>query len=291
MRLVSVATAVLVAVVACQAIWAQVMPATPTFEVVSIRPVAESAGVSLSQLAASVLRITPTGQLVGRADLKSIIHLAFGAEPYEKVIAEQPSESRSLEERFEIKAVPPQAASAPNRDDVKAMTRHMLEERFGLKVRIDTERVSATVLRTIKPGSLGRGLRPAPEGCTPLPAGASPYGDKFAEAYLRSCVLTFFGDRLRGTMTLKDFALMLSTFARRPILDRTELEGMFAIDVAVATASIIPDPPARLGVPIEQSDAPAFVDAMRDQMGLSARRERQPIRLFVVEHVGPLVAN
>jgi uncharacterized protein (TIGR03435 family) len=124
-----------------------------------------------------------------------------------------------------------------------------------------------------------------------LPAGASPYGDKFAEAYLRSCVLTFFGDRLRGTMTLKDFALMLSTFARRPILDRTELEGMFAIDVAVATASIIPDPPARLGVPIEQSDAPAFVDAMRDQMGLSARRERQPIRLFVVEHVGPLVAN
>jgi hypothetical protein len=40
------------------------------------------------------------------------------------------------------------------------------------------------------------------------------------------------------------------------------------------------------------SDAPALVDAVRDQVGLSARVERgQPIRLFVIEHVGPLVEN
>jgi uncharacterized protein (TIGR03435 family) len=291
MQIVNATTTVLMALAACHVVVAQSEPVAPTFEVVSIRRVAEPSEGPLPQLLRHVLRITPAGQLIGRADLKALIRLAYGAEPYERVVAAQSVASRSLDELFEIRAVPPQAASTPTREDMKAMTRNMLVERFGLEVRVDTELVSATVLQTIKPGVLGRGLRPAPEGCSQLPAGATPYGNKFAEAYLRSCMLTFFGDRLRGTMTLKDFALMLSVLARRPILDRTELRGMFAIDVAVASASLIPQPSARLGVAAEQSDAPAFVDAMRDQMGLSARRERQPFRLFVVEHVGPLVEN
>ena len=66
---------------------------------------------------------------------------------------------RSLDERFEIRAVPPQATSAPTREDVNAMTRHMLAERFGLEVRIDTELVSATILQTIKPVSAFAGWR------------------------------------------------------------------------------------------------------------------------------------
>jgi len=167
----------------------------------------------------------------------------------------------------------------------------MLAERFGLKVRIDTETVTTTVLRTIKPGVLGRGARRAPEGCRPLPAGASPYNTKFDEAYLLSCVLTFFGDRLRGTVTLQDFSRTLSALARRPILDRTDLTGTFTIDVSVASPTLIPDALGPLGVSKEQSDAPAFVIALRDQLGLSARRERQPVRLFVVEHLGLLIPN
>ena len=40
------------------------------------------------------------------------------------------------------------------------------------------------------------------------------------------------------------------------------------------------------------SNAPALVDAFREQMGLSSRVERdQPIRRIVVEHIGPLVEN
>jgi uncharacterized protein (TIGR03435 family) len=166
-----------------------------------------------------------------------------------------------------------------------SMTRHLLAERFGLKVRVETALVRAAVLRVIRPGALGRGLRAAPEGCTPLPAGAV-FGDgEFSEAYGRNCVLTLFGDRFRGTVTLDAFADLVSFHAQRPILNRTGLQGTFRIDVAVAPASFRPD--VR-----RQSDAPAFVDALRDQMGLSAREESgQPIRRFVVEHVGPLVPN
>jgi uncharacterized protein (TIGR03435 family) len=118
---------------------------------------------------------------------------------------------------------------------------------------------------------------------------------KFDEVYLRSCGLDFFEDRIRGTVTLDEFATSMSSLAGRPILNRTDLAGMFTIDVEVARASWMQvarplrgDP--RFG-PAAQSDAPAFVDALRDQMGLSTRTERQPIRVFVVEHVGPLVEN
>lgn len=288
MRLVDATTIVLMTIAIGHLVVAQGVPATATFEVASIRPVADLSPFPL-------FRITARGQLVGRAELRGIIHLAYGAEPYERTVAAVPDASRYLEGRFEVTALPPEAASPPSREDVKAMTRQMLAERFGLKVRIDTELVSTTVLRMIKPGVLGGGVRPTPGGCTPLPAGARPDVANFAEAYRRSCVLTFFDDRIRGTVTLDEFARAVSFQAGRPILNRTDLDGMFAIDVAVARTSYMRDAPARLGLPrlgpTGQSDAPAFVDALRDQMGLATRTERQPIRLFVVEHVGPLIEN
>ena len=291
-RLVDATAIVLTTTAAYHVVVAQGVSAPATFEVVSIRRVAESTELSSPpRILERVLRITETGRLVGRADLRNIVRLAYRTEPHERVITAEPDASSSLEEHFEITAVPPQSASPPNREDVRAMTRHMLAERFGLKVRIGSETVTATVLRTIKPGVLGRGARQAPEGCSPLPADARPSNAKFDKAYLRSCFLTFFDHRLRGTVTLQDLARTLTAFARRPILDRTDLTGLFTFDVSMASASLIPQALGPLGAAVEQSDAPAFVDALRDQLGLRARREPQPVRLFVVEHVGPLVEN
>lgn len=291
-RLVGITTTALMILIAGRLVAAQDVQATTVFEVVSIKPTTDFSPIPMSRLDEVLFRITPQGQLVGRADLKSIIHLAYGAKQYERVVAVEPGASRFLDEQFDIRALPPPSPSPPPRDEVMAMTRHMLAERFGLTLRIDTEAVNATVLRATKPGVLGPGLRPAPEGCRPLPAGATPYNSRFDEAFQRSCTLRWVGNRLRGTATLDNFAQALSLSAQRPIIDRTDLTGMFTIDVVIAMASLGPGPP---GVPprvsLEQNDAPAFVDALRDQMGLSARRERQPIRLFVVEHMELLTAN
>lgn len=273
---------------------AQRASASAAFEVVSIRPVANSP-FSLSQAGQTLLRITQAGQLVGRADLRGIIILAYGVETYERIVAIQPGASRLLEQFFEVRALPPDALSPPNPDEVKAMARQMLAERFGLRVRIDTEPARAMVLRMIEPGVLGPGLRPAPEGCTRLPSNANPYDAKFADAYRRNCGLTMFGGRFRGVVTLDEFARRVSFRAGQPILNRTGLEGAFAIDVAIDMTSLVQDVPSRLGAravgPAGQNDARSFVEVLRDEMGVSARTESQPVRLFVVEHVGPLVEN
>jgi uncharacterized protein (TIGR03435 family) len=275
---------------------AQDVPATAKFEVVSIRPVADpSPFFKLSQANERLFHITSRGGLVGRADLRSMIILAYGVEPYERIVATRPDVSRLLEEQFEVRALPPEALSPPAREEVKAMTRHMLSERFGVKVRIDTELVRATVLRVIKPGVLGRGIRPAPDGCSPLPAGARFGVPEFANAYRRYCYVSFFDDRIRGTVTLDEFARAISFQAGRPILNRTDLAGLFAIDVAVAGTTFMRAAHSRLGSPLlgptGEREAPAFVDALRDQMGLSTGTERQPIRLFVVEQAGPFIEN
>ena len=233
--------------------------------------------------------------MFGQWALRNLIQFAYDIEPYEHVVTANPDASGFLAEVFDVDARPPESPSPPTREEVKAMTRLMLAERFGLRVRIDTELVSATVLRMIKPGVFGRGLRPAPEGCSELPSGVNRYDPKFAEFYRRSCGLTSVDGRYRGTVSLDVFARNVSARAGRPILNRTGLEGVFAFDVIIDEASLAPDVPSRLGAPVPrpaQSGAQAFVDALRDQMGLSARtEERQAIRRFVLEQVGPLVEN
>jgi uncharacterized protein (TIGR03435 family) len=297
MRPLGATTIVLMTTAIGHVVVAQDVPATAKFEVASIRRVADpSTSFKLWQANERLFHVTERGGLLGRADIRSIIILAYGVEPYERTVGAGPDVSRLLEERFEVRALPPEASSPPNHEEVKAMTRQMLSDRFGVRVRIDTELVSATVLRVIKPGVLGPGIRPAPEGCTRrLPPGARSSVPEFAEAYQRSCYLSFLDDRIRGTVTLDDFAYAVSFQAGRPILNRTGLAGLFAIDVAVARTSFMRDFPGRLGSPLPgptgQREAPAFVDALRDQMGLSTRTERQPIRLFVVEQAGPFIEN
>ena len=68
-------------------------------------------------------------------------------------------------------------------------------------------------------------------------------------------------------------------------MNRTNLTGPFAIDVTVAKTSWF------TVMPTKEDEGPALVYALRDQMGLTARTERQPIRMIVVEEVGPLVEN
>lgn len=289
MRLTAASTLVLMTMALEQAVVAQREPVARGFEVASLRRLDASASLG-------VLRITASGQLVGRSTLQNMVVLAYGLEPYERVLGAAPATSRALEDKFDINALPPTSSSPPTRKEVGDMLRELLTERFALKVRIDSESTSALVFRLIKPGVLGPGLRPAPEGCTRLPPEANRSDPRFADAYRRSCVLTEREGRTLGTMTLDEFATVMSFGTRRPIINRTGLEGMFAIDIVVDLTTIMEERPSLLGPRVQGStppkkDAPGFVEALRDQMGLSVRSEQQPIRLFVVEHVGPFVEN
>lgn len=223
--------------------------------------------------------------------LGGIIRFAYGVGGGERVIFDSSVDSKMLEQDFEVRAKPATSEPSPTRQQVLAMTRRLLAERFGLRVRIESEVDDVMVLRLAKSGVFGAGLRPAPEGCITFPLGLNPKDERFAEASERSCFLTHSDERFRGTMTMADFAASLSSWSGSPILDRTELKGTFRIDVRMSRASLAKM--SRLPLPVypPETDAPSFVDAMRDQLGLIARRERQPLPVLVIEHLGPLVEN
>jgi uncharacterized protein (TIGR03435 family) len=113
---------------------------------------------------------------------------------------------------------------------------------------------------------------------------------KFQEAYLRSCAITYFNEHLRGTATLDEFARVASYFAQQPILNRTGFDGLFTFNVYVGSAYLTPQLPG-VQAPRVESNGPSFVAAVRDQMGLTARQERQPVRVFVLTALGSFVEN
>jgi len=257
---------------------------SPAFEVASIRFAPERSTLG-------PLQITASGQVVGRLNLGGIIGMAYGVEGGERIIGASADVSKYLNRQVEVRAKPADTASAISRADILAMTRRLLAERFSLQVRFDTELANVMVLRLAKPGVLGPGLRPAPEGCSRLPPGARPDDASYAEAYQRNCNFTNFRERVRGTSTLAEFANWLSSYTRSRILERTGLEGTFAIDVKVSQASLFRMSREPRNAYPPETGAPSFVDAFNDQLGLIVRRESQPVRMLVVERLGPLIEN
>lgn len=293
--MVSFIGAACIVVASGHVVLAQDSSTVPTFAAVSIHPIDDSGWLTMAQLALMGVRPTRAGGLAARASLRELIHYAYGMEPYERTVAANSQLTRYLEERFEVAAVPPESSSAPSPDEVRAMTRQTLFDRFALRVRWDTELARATVLRMPKGRAWGPGVRPATDGCVRLTQNPRPGDSNTNEALKSSCVVTFRDERLRGTVTLQEFARTVSALSKGPVLDQTGTSLTFRIDVSVASSSLLPNGSAPVGSsplgPLRPSDAPAFLDALRDQMGLVATVERQPIRVLVVEHAGTLVEN
>jgi uncharacterized protein (TIGR03435 family) len=256
-----------------------------TFDVASLRPVVDSSHFP-------PLAMAPSGDLRGRNNLEGLIRWAYPVQGYEKVIGADASITTRLQEWYEVQAKPPVIAADRRRVDTMPMLQTMLAQRVGLRIRIDNELATVTVLRTLTPGAYGRALRPAPEGCKRLPPDAQPGNSKFADAYVQNCRLTYFDQRVRGTTTLDEFAYLMSFSAQRPIVNRTGLEGMFAFDLSIGRNAFPPPPcPGCGNARPDASEGPAFNDAMRDEMGFTARQERQPINVYVVEKLGPFIEN
>lgn len=266
------------AAVCVHALEGQVAGSGPGFEVVSIRPLPDDASPF------PPLRIGPGWRLEGRGSLETLIRMAYGLQTTE-ALAGPPINSRVFAQRFEVAAIPSNDSALLSRESTLMMTQRMLAERFGLRVRMDSVIKRVSVLRQDNASVLGRGLRPFTGECRALPRGARLGDPQFDEAYKSNCFVTIHGGRVRGTTnTLAEFAGLLSFLAQRPIIDGTGLTGRYQVDMTFAIET--------LAVGIQsRSDAPAFADALRAELGLIMRTEQRPARVLFVEHVGELVEN
>ena len=94
--------------------------------------------------------------------------------------------------------------------------------------------------------------------------------------------------RKYAAVTLTDLADALSSSRERPVLDRTAVSGQFDVELDYASQQAPPaalDPRADAATP---GDAPSLEEALREQLGLRLRRERNQVEVMVIRSVeGP----
>jgi uncharacterized protein (TIGR03435 family) len=204
-------------------------------------------------------------------------------------------------ERYSITAkapegVPPAAMSV--------MLVNLLKDRFQLATHLETRELSIFNLVFARAdGRLGPDLKATSAECQAIMAeriaAAKASAGRGGPPPLPSMpgpnepLPCGFGRLIPGSVavsgrTLAQFVSVLSDLARRPVLDKTGLTGMFdfALKFAPETAGA-PGPfammPGGPTLPPVDPDAPSFVTAVQEQLGLKLESARGPVEVVVID--------
>jgi uncharacterized protein (TIGR03435 family) len=253
------------------AVFAQA-PATPAFEVVSIKPNDSSDG-------GGSMHIQPGGRFQAiNYPVIGLIVSAFSTDErllFSSQVVGGPDWVKSA--NFDIAAVADSSGPVDAQQfgsQLPAMLRSLLEQRFALKVHTELRQlpVYALVLSR-KDGRLGPNLSRTNVDCRiPQRETASPRripcGMRFA-----------FGTFSAGSITMEQVSRMLSGATQQIVLDQTGLIDRF--DVELRWVADLGAPGS--GAPV--SDAPSIFAAVEEQLGLKLESTKAPVSVVVIDHV------
>ena len=230
-------------------------------------------------------------------------------------------------DRFDVQAKADCNGGALSQDQMQLMLQSLLEDRFQLKVHSEKREVPTYNLVVAKNGPKMKlsedQSRPIPQG-TPPPPPCAPPSAADAAAGQRGILPPFDprGPIPRGvtgmsgspsgglTMTatavpISNLVNMLQGWAGRPIIDNTDLQGLFDFELQFSPEGLpnlptqfgpIPAPragpggPAGIAVPgaspVPASDpAPSLFTAIQEQLGLKLESTRGPVDVLLIDSV------
>lgn len=189
-------------------------------------------------------------------------------------------------ERYDVAAKLKAGATS---GELQEMWRALLADRMKLQAHYETREREAYHLALARADKrLGPQLQPSTIDCaTPPPSGARPSGlDGQIQMLKERCVLGFAGSGqwvglYSGGTSIPDLARSLTSFARRPVVDRTGLEGNYSVALRFASDSA---PQAGEPAPATQ-DAPPLLTALQEQLGLKLQSATIDGQVLVVDHI------
>jgi uncharacterized protein (TIGR03435 family) len=224
--------------------------------------------------------------------LAALIRRAYGV-PYWKV-RNVPDWVNA--ERFTVTATAPSSATP---EQMNAMLRSLLEQRFRLVAAMESSEMDAdemTLARSDR--QLGPGLHPVNIDCATNQFRGGSSSTLFAGFRTRpacgSAIIsaTFSPgepDSLRrlplkryAAITMGHLADTLSASRDRPVLDRTGLDGLFDVELNYESEQA---PAARDAAAAAPGSAPTLAVALEEQLGFRLRRERHQIDFLTVRSV------
>jgi uncharacterized protein (TIGR03435 family) len=230
----------------------------PRFEVASVRPHRAADDVMFA------VQFHEGGRLTATGSVRMLIRTAYRIQELQL----EGARGWIDDERFDVDARVGRDATP---DEMRAMLRALLRDRFGLVLRTVRRDAPVYGLRIVEPGTTGR-LRPASSEC---PGVCNLW---FAPGVLSA----------RGVTTAM-LASELSWWVDRIVSDQTGLQGAFDLDLEW-TPDVVPQAPgfasSDLAVgPRVALEAPSIFTAVREQLGLSLEPVRGDIDVFVIERV------
>jgi uncharacterized protein (TIGR03435 family) len=248
------------------------------------RPSFEAASVKTNTSNSPLVRLSmPTGRLSGvNVTLRMLIRNTFQLPDFRMIGGPGWMDS----DRFDIEAT---AGTSVGFDQVRAMERTLLEERFHLKTHIETRELPIYVLSVARrDGKLGDQIKTSGAECQPMkpPAGAPPPPPPPpgpTAAGTPQCPSMLAPGYVSGRkITIARLVTVLWLFVGRQIVDKTNLAGDFDLDLRW-----LPDqaPPNDVRAPTTDATAPSLFTAIQEQLGLKLESSRGPVEVLVIDGV------
>jgi uncharacterized protein (TIGR03435 family) len=165
-------------------------------------------------------------------------------------------------ENYDVTAI---AGANATEDDIAAMMRSMLAQRFKLQARIEQrERPVYALTLARRDGTLGPNLRSS--RCTDAAAGKTPCIARFGR-----------GSITAGGFSMEWLAVNLRGGAGRPVVDRTGLTGGydFTLEYAAGAPALDTAPDGK----------PSLFTALQEQLGLKLEPAQALLPVIVVERI------
>ena len=209
--------------------------------------------------AATIKRSDPTadvGQMIRDPRLVALAHVSLQnllAQAYRIKNFQISGPSWLASERFDIVATLPDGTT---RNQLPAMLQGLLRERFRLALHQEQRTMSAYVLLPRR-------------GATKLKASNAEVGDiRTSSTATRA--------RLSGKVTMQYFAGLLSNMLDRPVVDMTEIKGVYDVDLEWS----VDDATGR-----ESDSTPSLSTVLQEKLGLRLDSRKTPVDIYVVDHV------
>jgi uncharacterized protein (TIGR03435 family) len=259
-------------------------PAPPAFEVVSIKP-------APPESIHGGYQVLPGGRLTGAFSLHALIWMAYrSVNPAlrdDQIIGE-PSWASSV---FHITVtVGPDGPTelAAFLEVLSPMLKTLMEDRFKLAAHIEKREVPVYALVVARSdGRLGPKLRPITDDECAARAASRASGalnssrDALPCGGLRPSAT---GASAFGVHMTRVASLLEGAGPGRPILDRTNLAGIFDVDFQWGPEATRLTADASPGT-ASSSDATSIFTAVQEQLGLKLESRREPMDVLVIDHV------
>jgi uncharacterized protein (TIGR03435 family) len=251
--------------------------ARPAFDAASVKPnPAITSGIRVNTFPNRFSGVNMT--------LRMLIGYAFNLPAYR--MSEGPTWFDA--DRFDIEAT---ASEGGDIDAMRARMRALLGDRFRLRTHMEMRELPIYMLTVARrDGKLGDDIKPSGNDCLPVkpPPGAPPPPPPPPGGAIPSTAqcpsMLGLGNISGRKLTIDQLAATLSTHVNRPVVNRTDLTGLFDIDLRY-----MPDytPFIPAGAPPLPTDpnAPPLFTAVQEQLGLKLETARGPVDVLVIDSV------